>query len=249
MFLEGKVCIITGAASARGIGRATAKLFAAHGASVAIFDIKGDQAQQAAAAIGTGHKAYTCDVTDFAQCKNAVEAVAREFGKVDVLISNAGITQSRKIMEISPQDYDLITNVHLRGTMYMSQAVIPFLRARKTGSIVCISSISAQRGGGIFGGPHYCAAKAGILGLAKAMARELASDHVRVNSISPGLIDTDITGGKLTEDMKTEIAKTIPLGRVGRADDVANVCLFLASDLSAYMTGAVIDVNGGMLIH
>ena len=117
------------------------------------------------------------------------------------------------------------------------------------GSIVCISSVSAQRGGGIFGGPHYSAAKAGVLGLAKAMARELGPDGIRVNSVTPGLIQTDITGGKLTPEMKTEILKGIPLNRLGDAIDVANGFLFLASDLSSYLTGITLDVNGGMLIH
>jgi NAD(P)-dependent dehydrogenase (short-subunit alcohol dehydrogenase family) len=112
-----------------------------------------------------------------------------------------------------------------------------------------MSSVSAQRGGGIFGGPHYSAAKGGVLGLGKAMARELGPDNVRVNSITPGLIQTDITGGKLTDDLRAEIIKGIPLARLGVTDDVANSCLFLASDLSSYITGAVIDVNGGMLIH
>ena len=123
------------------------------------------------------------------------------------------------------------------------------MRQRRRGSICCMSSVSAQRGGGIFGGPHYSAAKAGVLGLAKAMARELGPDGIRVNCVTPGLIQTDITGGKLTPEMKVEIASTIPLARLGEATDVAGAFLFLASDLSSYITGAVIDVNGGMLIH
>ncbi len=127
--------------------------------------------------------------------------------------------------------------------------VIPHMRQRKGGSIACMSSVSAQRGGGIFGGPHYSAAKAGVLGLAKAMAREFGPDNIRVNCITPGLIMTDITGGKLTPEMKTDIIKGIPIGRLGEAKDVAGAYLFLASDLSSYITGAVIDVNGGMLIH
>jgi NAD(P)-dependent dehydrogenase (short-subunit alcohol dehydrogenase family) len=126
---------------------------------------------------------------------------------------------------------------------------VPHMRERKSGSIACMSSVSAQRGGGIFGGPHYSAAKAGVLGLAKAMARELGPDNIRVNCVTPGLIQTDITGGKLTDEMKSEIIKGIPLGRLGTAEDVARIYLFLASDLSSYTTGAVIDVNGGMLIH
>jgi NAD(P)-dependent dehydrogenase (short-subunit alcohol dehydrogenase family) len=139
--------------------------------------------------------------------------------------------------------------VSLRGTLYMSQAAIPAMRAAKSGSIVCISSVSAQRGGGIFGGPHYSAAKAGVLGLARAMAREFGADGIRVNCITPGLIETDITAGKLSDEKKVEINSTIPLARLGRADDVAGACVFLASALSAYCTGITLDVNGGMLIH
>jgi NAD(P)-dependent dehydrogenase (short-subunit alcohol dehydrogenase family) len=131
----------------------------------------------------------------------------------------------------------------------MSQALVPHFRSRQQGSIICMSSVSAQRGGGIFGGPHYSAAKAGVLGLAKAMARELGADNIRVNSITPGLIQTDITSGKLTDQMRTDILKGIPLNRLGDAADVGNACLFLASDLSTYLTGITLDVNGGMLIH
>jgi NAD(P)-dependent dehydrogenase (short-subunit alcohol dehydrogenase family) len=170
-------------------------------------------------------------------------------GRIDVLINNAGISQALKFMDIAPENYDAVLDVNLRGTLYMSQAVVPQMRQQRAGSIVCMSSVSAQRGGGIFGGPHYSAAKGGVLGLGKAMARELGPDNVRVNSITPGLIQTDITGDKLTDDLRAEIIKGIPLGRLGVTDDIGNACLFLASDLSAYITGATIDVNGGMLIH
>ena len=172
-----------------------------------------------------------------------------DFGKIDVLINNAGITQPVKFMEIDQASWRRIIDVNLTGVLNLSQAVVPHMRDRKSGSIACMSSVSAQRGGGIFGGPHYSAAKAGVLGLAKAMARELGPDNIRVNCVTPGLIQTDITGGKLTDEMKSEIIKGIPLGRLGTAEDVARIYLFLASDLSSYTTGAVIDVNGGMLIH
>ena len=152
-------------------------------------------------------------------------------------------------MEIEPKNYEAVLDVNLRGTLYMSQAAVPQMRKQRSGSIICMSSVSAQRGGGIFGGPHYSAAKAGVLGLARAMARELGADNIRVNSITPGLIQTDITGDKLTPDMRADIIKGIPLGRLGDAADVANACLFLSSDLSAYLTGITLDVNGGMLIH
>jgi NAD(P)-dependent dehydrogenase (short-subunit alcohol dehydrogenase family) len=249
MLLKDRICVITGAASARGIGKATARLFAAQGGRVAILDLDAGQAEAASRDIGPGHLGLACDVTDKAACRAAAEEVIGRLGRIDVLVNNAGITQPLKIMEIEAANYEAVMDVNLRGTLYMSQAVIPALRAQRSGSIVCMSSVSAQRGGGIFGGPHYSAAKGGVLGLQKAMARELGPDGIRVNAVTPGLIQTDITGGKLTDALKAEISKGIPLGRLGVADDVAHACLFLASDLSSYITGAVIDVNGGMLIH
>lgn len=249
MLLAGKVAVISGAASPRGIGLATARLFAAQGAKVAILDLNEAAARDAAAGLGAEHRGYACDVTDPAGCKRAAQAVLADFGQVDVLLNNAGISQPVKTMEITPEDWHRILEVNLSGVLYLSQAFIPHMRERRQGSIACMSSVSAQRGGGIFGGPHYSAAKAGVLGLAKAMARELGPDGIRVNCVTPGLIQTDITGGKLTDEMRREILKGIPLNRLGTAEDVAGIYLFLASDLSAYVTGAVIDVNGGMLIH
>ncbi len=249
MLLNGKLCVISGAASPRGIGLATARLFAEQGAQIAILDLDRAQAETAAVAIGPSHRGYACDVTDRDACQRTVERIEAEQGAIDVLINNAGITQPLKLMEIGPAHWDAVLDVNLRGVLYLSQAVIPAMRGRRAGSIACMSSVSAQRGGGIFGGPHYSAAKAGVLGLAKAMARELGPDNIRVNCVTPGLIQTDITGGKLTPEMKIEIAAGIPLGRLGDAIDVARIFLFLASDLSGYVTGATIDVNGGMLIH
>jgi NAD(P)-dependent dehydrogenase (short-subunit alcohol dehydrogenase family) len=249
MILKGKTAIISGGAGKRGIGFASAKLFVEHGAKVAILDIDGAAASEAAASLGAGNIGLQCDVTDLAACQKAVDASIKALGHIDILLNNAGITQPVKIMEIDPKSWERIVDVNLRGVLYLSQATIPHMRARKSGSIACMSSVSAQRGGGIFGGPHYSAAKAGVLGLAKAMARELGPDGIRVNCVTPGLIQTDITGGKLTDQMKKDIIAGIPLGRLGDAIDVARIYLFLASDLSSYVTGAVIDVNGGMLIH
>jgi NAD(P)-dependent dehydrogenase (short-subunit alcohol dehydrogenase family) len=249
MLLNGKTAVISGAASPRGIGFATARLFAKHGARVAILDLDEAGAQRAAAELGNEHRGITCDVTDLEGCKRAARQVMEAFGAVDILVNNAGITQPVKTMDITEADWRRIIDVNMTGVLYLSQAFIPHMRERKQGSIACMSSVSAQRGGGIFGGPHYSAAKAGVLGLAKAMARELGPDGIRVNSVTPGLIQTDITGGKLTDEMRQEITKGIPLARLGNAEDVAGIYLFLASDLSAYVTGAVIDVNGGMLIH
>lgn len=249
MLLDGKTAVISGAASPRGIGLATARLFAEHGARIAILDLEEAAARAAADSLGPGHIGLACDVTDRDACQRAAEVAIAAFEQIDILINNAGITQPLKLMEIGPKQWDAVLDVNLRGVLYLSQAFIPHMRARRRGTIVCMSSVSAQRGGGIFGGPHYSAAKAGVLGLAKAMARELGPEGIRVNCVTPGLIQTDITGGKLPDTVREDIIKGIPLNRLGDAQDVAGAYLFLASDLSAYITGAVIDVNGGMLIH
>ena len=249
MLLKDKVAVITGGAGPNGLGFATARAMAAQGARVAVLDLERAEPQAAAAELGAGHLGIVADVTDKASCEAAAAAVLKAFGRIDVLVNNAGITQPVKTLEITGADYDRILDVSLRGTLYMSQAVLPAMQSQKSGSIVCISSVSAQRGGGILGGPHYSAAKAGVLGLARAMAREFGPENIRVNCITPGLIGTDIIKGKLTEDRKAEIAETIPLARLGRADDIAGACVFLASELSAYCTGITLDVNGGMLIH
>lgn len=249
MILQNKTAVVSGAASKRGIGLATAKLFAEQGARVAILDIDGEGAKAAAAELGDQHLGLACDVSNLTQCRDAIAATLEAFGKIDILINNAGITQPIKTMEIDAENWDRVMDVNLRGTLYLSQATIPHMRKRQAGSIVCMSSVSGQRGGGIFGGPHYAAAKSGVLGLAKAMARELGPDGIRVNSVAPGLIQTDITGDTLTPEMKADIAADIPLKRLGEAHDIAGTYLFLASDYSSYITGAMIDVNGGMLIH
>ena len=249
MLLNNKVAVITGGAGANGLGFATARQMAAHGARVVIVDLARADPSAAAARLGGGHLGVVADVTDKAACTAAAAAAINAFGQIDILINNAGITQPVKTLDITGADYDRILDVSLRGTLYMSQAVLPSMRQRQSGSIVCISSVSAQRGGGIFGGPHYSAAKAGVLGLARAMAREFGGENIRVNCITPGLIETDITQGKLTPEKKQEISDTIPLARLGRADDVAGACVFLASELSGYCTGITLDVNGGMLIH
>ena len=249
MLLKGKVAVITGGAGLNGLGFATARLMAAQGARVAVLDLAQAEPENAVARLGDGHLGLVADVTDRSSCDAAAAAVLKAFGRIDVLVNNAGITQPVKTLDISGADYDRILDVSLRGTLYMSQAVLPAMLERKSGSIVCISSVSAQRGGGILGGPHYSAAKAGVLGLARAMAREFGPEGIRVNSITPGLIGTDIIKGKLTDDRKAEIAETIPLARLGCADDIAGACVFLASELSAYCTGVTLDVNGGMLIH
>jgi NAD(P)-dependent dehydrogenase (short-subunit alcohol dehydrogenase family) len=249
MLLKDKVAIVTGGAGINGLGFATARMLAAHGANVVILDLAGANPACAAAELGSQHLGVVADVTNKDQCEAAAQAALERFGRIDVLFANAGITQPRKTLDISTADYDAVLDVSLRGTLLMAQAVLPAMQRQQSGSIVCTSSVSAQRGGGILGGPHYSAAKAGVLGLMRAMAREFGPDGIRVNAITPGLIATDIIKGKLTEERKGEIASDIPLARLGKADDIAGAVVFLASDLSAYCTGVTLDVNGGMLIH
>lgn len=247
--LQGRTAIITGASRARGIGLATAKMFAQHGARVAILDLDLTEAQDAAGAIGPQHLGLACDVTSASACNAAVAQAIRHFGHIDILVNNAGLTQKRGVMEVTAEDYELVTGVVLRGTLHMSQAVVPHMRERKTGAIVCVSSMSAEQGGGVYGGTHYCAAKAGVLGMARAMAKELGPDNVRVNSVCPGLVMTDFSRGGTSDERKNEMAQAFPLRRVGQASDIAGACLYLASDLAAWVTGATIDVNGGAFMH
>ena len=249
MLLKDKVAIVTGAASLRGIGWATAKRFADEGARVALLDLDAAAAQGAALEIGASHRGYACDVRDEAACRATVQAVLREFGTVDILVNNAGVSQSLRLMDSSQQDYDLVMDVSVRGAYNMSRAVVPHMRSRRTGAIVCMGSIAAQRGGGVLGGPHYSAAKGAVQTLAKAMARELAPDGIRANAVAPGMVDTELLVGKIDEAGKRAVAQSTPLGRLATPLDIANACLFLASDLSAYVTGVVLDVSGGLHIH
>src|SRR6202162_6250483 len=249
MLLEDRVAVISGAATAKGIGMATAQLFAEHGASVAVLDLERQNPAQVAASIGKRHRGYVCDVTKKEQCEGVARQIIEDFGAVDVLINNAGITQPIRIMGIEPHHYDAVLDVNLRGMLYLSQAFIPHFLSRGKGSIACPSSVSAQTGGGFFGGPHYSAAKAGMLGLAKDLARELGPKNIRVNAVAPGMVATDIRGDKMSQEIMDRIVAGIPLGRIATPREIANVFLFLASDLSSFITGATIDVNGRMYIR
>ena len=235
--LKGKIAVITGAASARGLGKATAQMMSDHGAKIAILDLDQSAAVAAAADIGADHIGLACDVTDQAACAAAVNTVTKKLGAIDVLVNNAGITQPLKFMDIAPENYDAVLDVNLRGTLYMSQAVIPAMRARKSGAIV-IFHLCLHNGVAGFLVAHIIQQPRRVFGIDQAMARELAPDGVRANAVCPGFIATDITGGMLTDDMMTQILNGIPMGRAGTAQDVAGCCVFLASDLSAYVTGS-----------
>lgn len=253
--LEGRTAVISGAARERGIGKATARLFVAHGARVVLLDLDEAEAQAAANDVaGAGGSAIglRCDVTREQSCREAI-ARALEWeaagGRIDVLVNNAGVTQKRGTAEIGVADYDLVTDVVLRGTLQLTQAALPAMRAQRHGSIVAISSMSAQQGGGVFGGAHYCAAKAGVLGFVRALAREFGPEGIRANAVAPGLVLTDFSRSGRSDADKHASARGWPLGRAGSSDEVAGACLFLASDLASYVTGATLDVNGGAHMH
>lgn len=249
--LDGRIAVISGAGRERGIGKATAKLFAAHGASIALLDLDEAEVMAAAADVasaGANAIGLVCDVSNPDSCKAAIDRVLAwpaSRGRVDILVNNAGLTQRKRVADISLEDYGRITDVVLAGTLRLSQAVIPTMKSQRAGSIICVSSMSAQQGGGVFGGAHYCAAKAGVLGLVRAMAKELGPDGIRANAITPGLILTDFSRSGSTDESKHAVARDWPLGRAGDPAEIAGACLFLASDLSSYVTGATLDVNGG----
>nr|MDQ6120182.1 SDR family oxidoreductase [Klebsiella pneumoniae subsp. pneumoniae] len=217
------------------MGFATAKLFAENGAKVVIIDLNGEASKTAAAALGEGHLGLAANVADEVQVQAAIEQILAKYGRVDVLVNNAGITQPLKLMDIKRANYDAVLDVSLRGTLLMSQAVIPTMRAQNPAA--SSASRPSPPSAAVSLADHYSAAKAGVLGLARAMARELGPDNVRVNCITPGLIQTDITAGKLTDDMTANILAGIPMNRLGDAIDIARAALFLGSDLSSYSTG------------
>ncbi len=256
--MNNQVAIITGGASQRGIGWATAKRFAEEGARVAILGLDAEAAKAAAAEIGSAHLGYPCDVRSEAACQAVVQQILSDFRQIDVLVNNAGVsqayslldsTQAHRLLDSTQADYDLVMDVSVRAAYNMSRSVVPHLRARWTGSIVCMGSVSALRGGGVLGGPHYAGAKDAVHSMAKAMARELAPDGIRVNAVVRGLVETELLVGKMTDAGKQKVAETTPLGRLAQPLEIANACLFLASSLSSYVTEIVLDVNGGLHIH
>lgn len=243
--LKDQVALVTG--GSRGIGAAIADLFGAAGARLSLVAL--DPARLAAAADNLRAAGYpvlnlAADVADEAQVNAVVQRTVEEFGRVDILVNNAGIAQSGAITNFSRADWERMIGVNLNSVFYLSRAVAPLMMAQRSGRIINLASISAQTGG-VSGGLHYSAAKGGVLSLTKTLARDLGPYNVTVNAISPGQIETDM--GALTGEARRHVEALIPLGRLGRPEDVAYAALFLASTAAAYITGATIDVNGGIL--
>ena len=243
--LEGKTALITGAA--RGIGKAIALKFASEGANIAFTDLVIDEAGEATeheiASLGVKCKGYASNAANFEETHHVVEQIMQDFGRIDVLVNNAGITKDGLMMRMSEQQWDAVINVNLKSAFNFIHAVTPVLMRQKTGSIINMSSVVGVSGNA--GQANYSASKAGMIGLAKSVAKELGSRGIRANAIAPGFIITDMTG-QLSEEVRNEWAKQIPLRRGGTPEDVANVAIFLASDLSSYVSGQVIHVCGGM---
>jgi len=247
MLLKDKVVIITGAGNELGIGFAAAKLFISHGAKVALVDLDNAMVTSAANLLGPNAFGIQADVRSEDECIEVAKQVKKRWGSIDVLLNNAGVVGSQRVTQITREAYDAVLDVNLRGTLHMSQACIPYLP--REGAIICMASIAAQRGGGLLGGAHYAASKGGVLGLMRAMARELGPLGIRVNAINPGLILTSLNLHIFDDATCEQFKSQVPLGRLGGPEDVAGACLFLASPLSTYISGASIDVNGGLHIH
>ena len=244
--LEGKTAIITGAS--RGIGKGIAEVFAKHGANVAFtYSSSADAAkilEDELIALGVKAKGYQSNAADFNEAQKLVEQVLETFGTIDILINNAGITKDNLLLRISEEDFDTVINVNLKSVFNMTKAVQKTMLKNRAGSIINMSSVVGVKGNA--GQTNYAASKAGVIGFTKSVALELGSRNIRCNAIAPGFIETEMTA-KLNEEVVQGWRESIPLRRGGTPEDVANACVFLASDLSAYVTGQVMNVDGGML--
>ncbi len=244
--LEGKTAIITG--GSRGIGKGIAQIFATHGANVAF--TYSSSAESALAlekelnAEGIKAKAYQSDAANYEQSQKLAEDVLNDFGSIDILINNAGITKDNLLMRMSEEDFDKVIEVNLKSVFNMTKAVQRTMLKQRNGSIINMSSVVGVKGNA--GQTNYAASKAGIIGFTKSVALELGSRNIRCNAIAPGFIETEMTG-KLDEATAQAWREAIPLKRGGTPEDIANACVYLASDLSAYVTGQVLNVDGGML--
>lgn len=248
-----RTAVVTGAGSRRGIGRATAHALAAGGYHIAVLDLDKEAAEDTAREVAARHGVealgLAADVTDADAVDAAIGEVEAALPPIGALVNNAGITSPTRFVDVTPTEWDRVFEVNVRGSFLVTHRVASGMADRGFGRIVFLSSVSAERGGGVFGGVAYSAAKAALLGFARSLARELGPSGVTVNSVAPGLIDTDITQGKLDEERKTAMIADVPVRRIGGVEDVADVIAFLARPESSYLTGATYDVNGGSHIH
>jgi 3-oxoacyl-[acyl-carrier protein] reductase len=241
--LTGRVALVTG--STRGIGRAIAERLAGAGATVAVVGRDQAKAEEAATAIGNGARGFACDVSDVAQVTALIAAVEQALGAVDILVNNAGLTRDNLMLRIKDEDWDAVIDANLRGAFATMRAATRGMMKRRWGRVINIASIVGITGNK--GQANYAASKAGLIGLSKSVAKELASRNILVNVVAPGLVETDMTAA-MTDDARTQMAAAIPLERVGKPDDIANAVLFLASDMASYITGQVLVVDGGMVM-
>ncbi|HKL92842.1 MAG: 3-oxoacyl-[acyl-carrier-protein] reductase [Bacteroidales bacterium] len=243
--LEGKTAIVTGAA--RGIGKAIALKFAQEGANIAFTDLVIDENAKATeaeiASYGVKVKGFASNAADFDDTHAVVKSIVDEFGRVDILVNNAGITRDGLMMRMSEQQWDMVINVNLKSAFNFIHALTPVMMKQRSGSIINMSSVVGVSGNA--GQSNYSASKAGMIGLAKSVAAEMGSRGIRANAVAPGFIITEMTG-QLSEEVRASWNERIPLRRGGTPEDVANVCVFLGSDLSSYVSGQVIHCDGGM---
>ena len=248
-----RTAIITGAASVHGIGRRTAHALAAGDWSIAILDVDGAAAGEAASEVGQRYgvsaHGHACDVTEESSVERAIGEVERDLPPVGALVNNAGVTSPIRFREVTVAEWERVLRINVHGSFLVTRRVVPGMAERRFGRIVMLSSVSAERGGGVFGGVAYSAAKAALLGFARALAREVGPDGITVNAVAPGLIDTDITAGQLDPARKARMVADIPMGRAGRTEDVADVIAFLCRPETSYVTGATWDINGGSHIQ
>ncbi|HNX89723.1 MAG TPA: 3-oxoacyl-[acyl-carrier-protein] reductase [Paludibacteraceae bacterium] len=245
--LEGKTALITGAS--RGIGKSIALAFANEGASVAFTDLRRDelmeQTENELKALGVKAIGYASDASSFEDSERVVDLIAAEFTKIDILVNNAGITRDNLLMRMPETDWDLVLKINLKSAFNLTKAVQKYMLKQRSGSIINMSSVVGVKGNA--GQANYSASKAGLIGFTKSMAQELGSRNIRCNAVAPGFIETDMTA-KLSDEVRKEWAQKIPLRRGGKPEDVAKACIFLASELSDYVTGQVISVCGGMVM-